>query len=106
VTPQLILRLDGSDYRLARLPGPVWRLYGANSRCPYDVYRAAGQVECTCPDFTHRHRGKGTLCKHAAALESLGLLDGEAEVPDAEIAKNEELCLHEGLQADRSAAQE
>lgn len=49
----------------------------------YDVVRRAdGLVECSCPDFVCRHEGKGTFCKHGAAMVARGLLP----VPPAMVA--------------------
>jgi hypothetical protein len=38
----------------------------------YDV------VECSCPDFICRHEGKGTVCKHGAAMLAGGFLAAPA----------------------------
>ncbi len=77
----LILAIDAGEYRLARLSPTAWKLRGSGARGPscYTVEVVSGRVECSCPDFTHRHRSRGTRCKHAAAVLELGLLELTAE---------------------------
>ena len=41
----------------------------------YDVLRTRENVvECSCPDFVCRHEGRGTVCKHGAAMVARGFL--------------------------------
>jgi hypothetical protein len=41
----------------------------------YDVIRTKlNVVECSCPDYICRHEGKGTVCKHGAAMIARGYL--------------------------------
>jgi hypothetical protein len=48
----------------------------------YDVIRThLNIVECSCPDFVCRHEGKGTVCKHGAAMVARGFLPVASPVP-------------------------
>src|SRR5207302_638398 len=47
----------------------------------YDVSRGPdGLVACTCGDYTYRHAGTASTCKHGSAVVEAGLLDAPAPV--------------------------
>lgn len=46
----------------------VARVYSASKKGKrYTVRRDGDSYSCTCPDYTYRHAGKGTQCKHIRA---------------------------------------
>ena len=75
---RLTLEIAGQPYAVLVL-GPqdaaaqVIRL----TKPDHTVYHVALTVDgpqCDCPDFEFRHRGNGTACKHARALQAVGIL--------------------------------
>jgi hypothetical protein len=74
------LTIKGLAYRVAEIdPGEegtaAFRLEKVRGEGLYDVVRThQGLVVCDCPDFVCRHEGKGTVCKHGAAMVARGFL--------------------------------
>ena len=74
------LSIKGNAYRVSEIdPGECGvsavRLIKLVDGEVYDLIRTrADVVECSCPDFVRRHEGKGTVCKHGAAMVARGFL--------------------------------
>jgi len=80
----LTLSIDGRHYRLRPAPptgrgSKIWRLtvLGGQSRAgqTYSVCQFRNNIDCTCPDAT----ANNAVCKHARALQALGLVSPRAK---------------------------
>ena len=85
-TCHLTLRIDGVDYRLTRSPSvrAGWhlkRLSEPRAGVTYCVLVHKKIITCSCPDSV---RG-GAVCKHARALQAVGLLS-RCATPEAVLA--------------------
>jgi hypothetical protein len=72
LTGEKLVRVNGTTYRYARLPGRV-----ELTKPTGEVYEVT-RLTCTCNDAKMRRRVTG--CKHRDALKRLGLLRRAAEM--------------------------
>jgi hypothetical protein len=69
---KLTLSIDSTAYDVEPLANGTIRLEKQGGG-RYLVNRGPDGVTCDCPDFTHRAKSEGRLCKHASALDHYGL---------------------------------
>ena len=76
-----VLRINAVNYTVVRL-ARGYRLVNCSNGNVYDIDGAGRR--CTCPSFVWDHcpvqAGGDGRCKHIAALRSLGLLPGPADL--------------------------
>lgn len=78
----LSLSINGSPYRLRRLPAGPWSrrwLLTKPDGTEYEVSRYLGRLTCSCPDASRRQ----AQCKHQRALVALGLVSARRRGPSA-----------------------
>ena len=78
-TFRLLLALGGTVYWVrpitSALHAKAFRLRRADGRGEHYVTQDEHGHHCDCGDFTWRHEGRGTACKHVRALRAARLLD-------------------------------
>jgi hypothetical protein len=78
-TFRLLLALGGTVYWVrpitSALHAKAFRLRRADGRGEHHVTQDEHGHHCDCGDFTWRHEGRGTACKHIRALRAARLLD-------------------------------
>ena len=78
-TFRLLLALGGTVYWVrpitSALHAKAFRLRRADGRGEHYVTQDEHGHHCDCGDFTWRHEGRGTACKHVRALRAARLLE-------------------------------
>jgi hypothetical protein len=84
-TVRLLLAIGTTAYRVrpitSALHSKAFRLRRADGTGEYFVTQDEHGHHCDCGDFTWRHEGRGTACKHVRALRAARLLDAPPQ-PD------------------------
>lgn len=79
-TFRLLLAIGGTVYWVrpitSALHAKAFRLRRADGQGEHYVTQDEHGHHCDCGDFTWRHEGRGTACKHVRALRAARLLDG------------------------------
>ena len=79
-TFRLLLSIGGTVYWVrpitSALHAKAFRLRRADGRGEHYVTQDEHGHHCDCGDFTWRHEGRGTACKHVRALRAARMLDG------------------------------
>ena len=78
-TFRLLLAIGGTVYWVrpitSALHARAFRLRRADGQGEHYVTQDEHGHHCDCGDFTWRHEGRGTACKHVRALRAARLLD-------------------------------